>query len=80
MEVYIDDVLVKLESQGDLLTRLKEAFQLMRHHRLCLNPNKCAFRVESGKFLGYLINKSGIEVLIEQANSVVLIRPLKARK
>ena len=30
MKVYIDDMLVKLESWGDHLTRLKEAFQLMR--------------------------------------------------
>ena len=33
----------------------------MKRHKLRLNPAKCAFGVSSGKFLGYLVTRRGIE-------------------
>ena len=27
-----------------------------------MNPNKCAFRVSAGQFLGFMVHKRGIEV------------------
>ena len=27
-----------------------------------LNPNKCAFRVTAGKFLGFMVSRKGIKV------------------
>ena len=67
MEVYIDDMLVKLESRINHLANLREAFQLMRQYCLRLNPQKLTFRVELGKFLGFLVSEHGIEVALEQA-------------
>ena len=34
---------------------LKGVFEVLQQHKLRLNANKCAFEVEAGKFLGYLI-------------------------
>ena len=59
MEAYIDDMLVKLRLREDHLAHLREAFKLMRRHRLRLNPEKCAFGVESGNFLGFLVSQRG---------------------
>lgn len=55
MEVYMDDMLVKSHI-GDHVHHLEEAFIILREYQTKLNPNKCAFLVTSGKFLGYLVH------------------------
>ena len=62
MKVYIDDMLVKSKSRRDNLAHMREVFQLMRLYHICLNPNKCAFGIESGTFLSFLVSKRGIEI------------------
>jgi hypothetical protein len=37
-------------------------FEHMRKYKLKMNPMKCAFGVSSGKFLGFIVTKSGIGV------------------
>ena len=49
-------------------------FEILRKHRLCLNAEKCAFGVEAGKFLGYLITSHGIEVNPDQIEAVKRLR------
>jgi hypothetical protein len=41
---------------------LQETFQQLRRYDLRLNPNKCTFGVEAGKFLGFMLTRRGIEV------------------
>ncbi|GFS37316.1 hypothetical protein Acr_00g0051350 [Actinidia rufa] len=62
MEVYIDDMLVKSLRSSDHIGHLEEAFSILRRHRMMLNPSKCIFGVSSGKFLGFLVTKRGIEL------------------
>lgn len=38
---------------------------------MMLNPNKCAFRVESGKFLGYILHQCGIEASSEKIRALL---------
>ncbi|XP_019256310.1 PREDICTED: uncharacterized protein LOC109234699 [Nicotiana attenuata] len=52
IEVYIDDTLVKSVKAGDHIDHLKEAFDILRRYKMKLNPEKCAFDVALGKFLG----------------------------
>ena len=61
MEVYVDDLLVKSKEQADHLTHLAEAFYILRRFWMKLNPTKCMFDFSSGKFLGHLISRRGIE-------------------
>ena len=70
MEAYINNMLVKLKSQENHIAHLQEAFQLMRLHRLQLNPDKCAFKVGSGNFLGSLVSQSGIEIALGQVKDI----------
>ena len=60
-EVYIDDILVKSVKAVDHIAHLEEAFGILRKYRMMLNPSKCIFGVSSGKFLGILVTKHGIE-------------------
>ena len=53
MEVYIDDMLVKSLKAADHIAHLEEAFDVLRKHRMMLNPSKYIFLVSSGKFLGF---------------------------
>ncbi|XP_074324392.1 uncharacterized protein LOC141661309 [Apium graveolens] len=61
MEAYVDDMLVKSREARDHVRHLAEMFQILREYRMKLNPQKCVFGVESGKFLGFIVNHRGIE-------------------
>ena len=80
MEAYIDDMLVKSKSREDHLAHLREAFQLMRSHCLWLNPDKCAFRVEFGNFLGFFISQRGIKMALGQVKAIEQMQPPITKK
>ena len=61
MEVYIDDMLVKSKERPDHTKHLQETFELLHTYGMKLNPLKYAFRVSSGKFLGFMVTQRGIE-------------------
>ncbi|XP_019151001.1 PREDICTED: uncharacterized protein LOC109147799 [Ipomoea nil] len=54
MAAYVDDMLVKSPEVSDHAQNLAECFQVMLKYNLRLNPIKCAFAVQGGKFLGYM--------------------------
>ncbi|XP_057515034.1 uncharacterized protein LOC130796691 [Actinidia eriantha] len=71
MEVYIDDMVVKSLQASDHIAHLEEAFGVLRKHRMILNPSKCIFGVSSGKFLGFLVTKRGIEANPDQIQALI---------
>ncbi|CAA0827383.1 Unknown protein, partial [Striga hermonthica] len=75
MEVYVDDMLVKSKEEIDHVNDLKETFMTLRRYGMKLNPAKCSFGVKSGKFLGYMVTKRGIEVNPEKVRAVVEMQP-----
>ena len=60
MEVYIDDMLVKLVKEKLHVNHLSEAFQVLKDYNMKLNPTKCAFGVSAGKFLGFIVSSREI--------------------
>ncbi|GFS36997.1 hypothetical protein Acr_00g0049130 [Actinidia rufa] len=74
MEVYIDDMLVKSLHAQNHIAHFEEAFDILRQHRMMLNPSKCIFGVSSGKFLGFLVTKRGIEVNPDQIQALIAMR------
>ena len=61
MEIYIDDMLVKTKMEDELLQNLETIFSCLQNYRMRLNPHKCVFVVEAGKFLGFMVTNQGIE-------------------
>ena len=61
IEVYVDDMLVKSRMTEDHVEHLRQMFNVLRKYQMKLNPLKCAFKVGSGKFLGFMVNQRGIE-------------------
>ena len=62
MEVYIDDMVAKTPTIGDHCGDLEEIFAQLRRRNMQLNPDKCAFTIKAGKFLGFMITKRGIDI------------------
>ena len=81
MEVYIDDMLVKSRKGQDHLADLRVTFNILKRYKMRLNAAKCAFGVESGKFIGYLVTRRGIEASPEQVRAISeLQRPTTAKE
>ncbi|KAM1084932.1 hypothetical protein ACFX19_023574 [Malus domestica] len=74
MEVYIDDMLVKSKHVDQQITNLSETFTILKRYQMRLKPNKCAFGISSGKFLGFLISQRGIEVNPEKMKAILCMK------
>jgi hypothetical protein len=62
VEIYIDDVVIKSLNHESHLDDVRKTLECTRKHGLKMNPNKCAFGVSAGEFLGFLVHEEGIEV------------------
>jgi hypothetical protein len=71
MEVYVDDMLVKSIQASNHIQDLAEAFQALRLYGMKLNLAKCAFGVSSGKFLGFVVSRRGIEANLEKIQAML---------
>ena len=77
MEVYVDDILVKLKTHTEHSQVLARILQRSREHNLKMNPKKCVFGVSSGKLLGFIISKRGIEIDPNKVKAIVEMSPPK---
>jgi hypothetical protein len=74
VEIYIDDVVIKSRDITKHLADLRKILECTRKHGLKMNPNKCAFGVSVGQFLGFMVHQRGIEISgksIDAINKVV---------
>uniref|UniRef100_A0A151UDK5 Retrovirus-related Pol polyprotein from transposon 17.6 n=1 Tax=Cajanus cajan TaxID=3821 RepID=A0A151UDK5_CAJCA len=71
MEIYVDDMVVKTTSAEAHAAELAEAFSQIRKHNMRLNPEKCIFGVQGGKFLGFMITNRGIEANPEKCKAII---------
>jgi len=53
---------------------LEELFVTIARYKLKLNPEKCVFGVEAGKFLGFLLSERGIEANPEKCSAILAMR------
>lgn len=71
IEVYVDDMVVK-SNHDDLHQRdLQETFDTIRGYDLKLNPEKCSFGIQAGKYLGFMLTSRGIEVNPEKCKAII---------
>ena len=75
MEVYVDDMIVKTKVAVDHLADLRETFDRLRFFRMRLNPQKSVFGAISGKFLGFLVSRRGVEANPEKIRAVLDMKP-----
>jgi hypothetical protein len=75
LEVYIDDVVVKLDSMDGHLADLRLPLKRMRRYGLKMNPLKCVFGVSAGMFLEFIIHEYGIEIDPTKIESINKVQP-----
>ncbi|XP_042974620.1 uncharacterized protein LOC122306253 [Carya illinoinensis] len=61
IEVYVDDLLIKSKEPAQHLMDLQMAFEILCRYNMRLTPAKYAFGIQSGKSLGFIVFKRGIE-------------------
>uniref|UniRef100_A0A151UDK4 Retrovirus-related Pol polyprotein from transposon opus n=1 Tax=Cajanus cajan TaxID=3821 RepID=A0A151UDK4_CAJCA len=74
VEAYVDDMVVKSMSLDRHLDDLKELFETIGKYQLKLNPEKCSFGVQAGKFLGFLLTHRGIKANPEKCSAIINMR------
>ena len=70
IEVYIDDIIVKLIDLDPHLAGLRLAFERMRRFGLKMNTLKCAFSISAGKFLGFIIHEMGTKIDLNKIETI----------
>ena len=75
IEVYIDDMVVKSKIVFEHVGDLRNIFDILRKHELCLNASKCSFGVGLDKFLGYMVTHHEIEVNPNQIKAINSLKP-----
>ena len=73
----MDDIVVKSESFEQHLKDLDEVFQALRGVNMKLNPEKCTFGVEEGKFLGFMLTHRWIEANPDKCQAILGMRSSK---
>ena len=71
VEVYVDDMLVKSHDERKHVDDLEETLDTLRQYNMKLNPNKCAFGVSSGKFLGFMVSYRRIKANPDKIQAIL---------
>ncbi|RDX92741.1 hypothetical protein CR513_25080, partial [Mucuna pruriens] len=74
VEVYVNGMVVKSTIAKDHCKALGRVFQVLRRHQLKLNPEKCSFGVQAGKFLGFMLTERGIEANLKKCQAIINMR------
>ena len=66
----MDDLVVMSMEEDTMLTDIERTFQTLRSVNIKLNPGKCSFGMEEGKFLGFIVTKDGFKVNPEKVQAI----------
>jgi hypothetical protein len=75
VEVYVDDIVVKVKSSASLVDNLALVFDRLRLTRTKLNQKKCVFGVTAGNLLGFLVSCRGIEANPKKIRTIKAMWP-----
>ncbi|GJU84732.1 hypothetical protein Tco_1292278 [Tanacetum coccineum] len=56
--------------EKNLLADVAETFENLKAINMKLNPKKCSFGVEEGKFLGYMVTSEGIRANLKKIKAI----------
>ena len=74
VQAYVDDMVVTSLERSKHIADLEELFSTIAKYKLKLNPEKCIFSVEAGKFLGFLLTERGIEANPDKCAAILAMR------
>lgn len=71
LEAYVDDMVIKSKEEHEMLADIVETFDNLRKINMKLNPKKCSFGMEEGKFLGYMVTSEGIRANPKKTKAIM---------
>ncbi|XP_068497465.1 uncharacterized protein [Phaseolus vulgaris] len=74
VQAYVDDMVVTSLEKNQHIANLEELFVTIAKYKLKLNPEKCIFGMEAGKFLGFLLTERGIEANPDKCAAILAMR------
>ncbi|GJX73192.1 reverse transcriptase domain-containing protein [Tanacetum coccineum] len=77
IEVNVDDMVIKSDSEEEIMADITETLERLRAINLKLTLKKCSFGVEEGIYLVHLITKQGIRADPSKVKVVSTLRPPK---
>ncbi|GJU66245.1 reverse transcriptase domain-containing protein [Tanacetum coccineum] len=80
LEAYVDDMVIKSKEEKSLLADIAETFESLKTINMKLNPKKCSFGVEEGKFLGYMVTSEGIRANPKKTRAISDLQSPKTLK
>lgn len=80
LEAYIDNLVVKTKDEEKNGINLRETLIFVRRYKMRLNLNKCSFRVQAKRFLGFIITMRIIYVNNDKCQEIIDIRSLTSVK
>ncbi|KAJ0489324.1 putative nucleotidyltransferase, Ribonuclease H [Helianthus annuus] len=80
MEAYVDDLVIKSKTEYQMLDDIQETFKNLRKINMKLNPEKCSFGFDEGKFLGHIVGKQSIKANPNKVKAVLEAKPPRTKK
>ena len=71
VEFYVNDLVIKSKKEAAHLVDLRRVFIRCRTCTLNMNPLKCAFKVTSGKFSGFVVNIQGVQMDLDDQKVIL---------
>jgi hypothetical protein len=75
IELYVDDITVKIKLHSSLLDNLTIVFDRLHSMCMMLNLDKCMFGVSARKLLGFLVLHRGIKANPEKIKAIEVMQP-----
>jgi len=80
VQAYVDNMVVTSHEREQHTVDLEELFATIAKYRLKLNPEKCVFGVETGKFLGFMLTERKIEANPDKCAAIIAMKSLASVK
>ncbi|GJZ63996.1 reverse transcriptase domain-containing protein [Tanacetum coccineum] len=80
LEAYVYDMVIKIRDEKGLFIDIEKTFKTLRKINMKLNPKKCSFGMEEGKFLGYIVTSEGIRANHGKTKAIMDMQSPKSLK
>nr|GEV64881.1 hypothetical protein [Tanacetum cinerariifolium] len=80
LEAYVEDMVIKSRTEQDIIKDIKQTFSTLQRINMKLNPKKCSFDMEEGKFLAYIVTSKGIRTNPKITKAVMDMSSLRTLK
>ena len=70
-----DDIIIGAHTPEELLTRMKDTFDRLRHHNITVNKEKCKFMREKITYMGHTLSKDGVSPDQLKIQSILSLEP-----